>query len=130
LYLKQCRTNHEDGCCCVNQYHFLADFFFNDGVIVLNSSTIVLGAFVNVRVAEYVFETRGFRLDEDVMSMVVLLLQWQPRVHCRREPSAGMPMDLHASTCLGTISPRPTPSGLSFGQFSYIKKRKYVEELR
>jgi len=28
VYVKQCRTNHEDGYCCVNQYHFLEDGFF------------------------------------------------------------------------------------------------------
>jgi hypothetical protein len=99
-------------------------------VIVLNSSTIALGAFVNVRVAEYVLRNWRFMLDGDVMAMVVLLLQWRPRVRCRQDPSAGVPMDLHASTCLGIISPRSMPSGLSFGQFSYIKKRKDVEELR
>ena len=95
----------------------------------MNSSTTALGAFVNVRIAEYVLGNWGFRLDGDVVAMVVLLLRWQPRVHCRRDLAAGVPMDLHASTCLGTISPISIPRGLSFGQFSYIKKRKYVEEL-
>lgn len=84
--------------------------FFYDGGIVLSSSTVALGAFVNVRVNEYLLRNWGFRLNGDVMVMVVLLLQWQPRERCRQDPSAGGSMDLHASTCLGTISSRSIPS--------------------
>jgi hypothetical protein len=50
-------------------------WIFYDGVIVLNSSTVALGAFVNVRVAEYVLGNQEFRLDGDVMAMAVVLLQ-------------------------------------------------------
>jgi len=74
VYVKQCSPNHEDGWCCVIQYHFLADGLFYDGGIVSNSYTIALGAFVNVRVNDYVLSNRGFRLDGDVMVMVVLFL--------------------------------------------------------
>jgi hypothetical protein len=45
---------------------------FNDGGIVLNSSTAGLSAFVDVSITAYVLRNHALRLDGDAKAIVVL----------------------------------------------------------